>query len=344
MTNIDRIKSILEKVYGKYGTISGSGLWSPKPFADNKSRYLWTDAYGVIDFLNLFCLTQNEQYVNQARILIDSVHNTLGKNRDGKTRLGQSTEIQPTLGGLRIGKPENEGPSMDQDGQYYHYLTKWMFALNRMTFVTKDQKYNRWAVDLVKSVHPHFVEKSDQGKPIRMFWKMSIDLSGPLVRSMGGLDPYDGYTTYKIVAKSAENPSVLDSEISDMKVFVDNLYESYSTRDSLDAGEALWLSSWFPEELWAKRGFKVATNCVNHLWENGEFEGSQRHRLAFREFGTTIGVQIHSELMTKHNWSKRVEKLNEFWLPNLYERDCDITPVMYCASLFPGLLDPNFTI
>ena len=59
----------------------------------------------------------------QAESLVQEVHNTLGKTRDGSTRLGPATDKQPTLGGMRIGKPDPEGSS-DGDGQYFHYLTK----------------------------------------------------------------------------------------------------------------------------------------------------------------------------------------------------------------------------
>ncbi len=86
---------------------------------------------------------------------------------------------------------------MNGDGQYYHYLTKWMFALNRMGKVTGEKHYNDWGVDLAKSIHPHFV-KNVHGS-LRMFWKMSIDLQRPLVNSEGGLDPYDGYAMYRIL-------------------------------------------------------------------------------------------------------------------------------------------------
>lgn len=82
---------------------------------------------------------------------------------------------------------------MDQDGQYYHYLTKWMFALNRMTLVTGQPHYNAWAMELAKAAHKGFVKDG------RMFWKMSIDLKKPVVNSEGGLDSYDGLTMYKIL-------------------------------------------------------------------------------------------------------------------------------------------------
>lgn len=48
---------------------------------------------------------------------------------------------------MRIGKEDPEGTS-DGDGQYYHYLTKWMVALNRMSLAKGDPKYNKWAIQV----------------------------------------------------------------------------------------------------------------------------------------------------------------------------------------------------
>jgi hypothetical protein len=45
----------------------------------------------------------------------------------------------------------------DGDGQYFHYLTKWAFALAAMTQATGDTKYLSWALELVQRVHPAFV-------------------------------------------------------------------------------------------------------------------------------------------------------------------------------------------
>ena len=50
----------------------------------------------------------------------------------------------------------------------------------------------------VAAVHPKFVYNQDSDRP-RMYWKMSIDLSRPAVRSEGNLDPFDGYVTYKLL-------------------------------------------------------------------------------------------------------------------------------------------------
>ncbi len=108
-------------------------------------RYLWTDAFAVCTCLGIFCQTQDAAWRDLALRLVDQVHHTLGRYRDDGLESGwisglsaQDGEIHPTAGGLRIGKslPErridegyNERLEWDRDGQYFHYLTKWMHAL-----------------------------------------------------------------------------------------------------------------------------------------------------------------------------------------------------------------------
>lgn len=106
-----------------------------------------------------------------------------GHDRRGRNRLGQATAEHPLLGGLRIGK-EHEEEHPDGDGQYFHYLTKWMFALNRMSLATSNPAFNAQAVELAQAVFPHFVTKRDSDRP-RMYWKISIDMSKPVVSSEG---------------------------------------------------------------------------------------------------------------------------------------------------------------
>jgi hypothetical protein len=110
--------------------------------AENPKRYLWTDAFAVCNFLELFQRTGDQQYRHCATKLIDQVHRVLGRYRDDDLRRGwisglddERRRYQPTVGGLRIGKPLsergadeaiNERLEWDRDGQYFHYLTKWV--------------------------------------------------------------------------------------------------------------------------------------------------------------------------------------------------------------------------
>src|SRR6185369_2766753 len=97
-------------------------------------------------------------------------------------------ERHPTRGGLRIGKPLPErrsGEPMDErlewerDGQYFHYLTKWMHALDQVTRATGQPLFNRWARELAQTAYRAFTYKPQDGEPRQMYWKLSIDLSRP---------------------------------------------------------------------------------------------------------------------------------------------------------------------
>ncbi|RLB26222.1 MAG: hypothetical protein DRG87_13245, partial [Deltaproteobacteria bacterium] len=135
-------------------------------------RYLWTDAFAVCNFLGLSHHTHDKHYTRLALRLVDQVHAVLGRHREDDPRSGWISglddlegTLHPTKGGLRIGKelnerspddPFNERAEWDRDGQYYHYLTKWMHALNRVSRVTGDLKYNTWAIELAKTAHAGF--------------------------------------------------------------------------------------------------------------------------------------------------------------------------------------------
>jgi uncharacterized protein YyaL (SSP411 family) len=165
------------------------------------TRYLWTDAFAVCNLLGFYRSTNNKKHLNDAISLVDQVHAVLGQHRpdDAQGRTGWISGLDasagrkpPTRGGLRIGKPRNERQvsqapderlEWEQDGQYFHYLTKWMHALDAMSRVTGNKMYNDWAIELAQSVHAHFVYEpgggaihTTKGPSKRMFWKMSIDL------------------------------------------------------------------------------------------------------------------------------------------------------------------------
>jgi len=119
-------KAAMEQVYGPFNeTLDTISDWQAPALHPKSSRYLWTDAFAVINFITLSKLATSvpeaDLWKRRAERLIQSVHDTLGRSRDGSRRLKGATEEEPLLGGLRIGKEDEQGP--DQDGQYHHYLT-----------------------------------------------------------------------------------------------------------------------------------------------------------------------------------------------------------------------------
>ena len=107
-------------------------------------------------------------------------------------------EKHPTKAGLRIGKemperredqPYHEQEEWNRDGQYFHYLTRWVSALLEAHRESGEEKYATWAAELLLTSEKFIYRKGNQ---LRMYWKMSTDLSRPLVFSMGAHDPLEG--------------------------------------------------------------------------------------------------------------------------------------------------------
>ena len=283
-------------------------------------RYLWTDAFAVCNFLGLYQETRDDKFKDLALQLVEQVHQTLGRHRGDDPRTGwisgldeEQGKKHPTRGGLRIGKqlqergpdvPFDESLEWDRDGQYYHYLTKWMHALNRVSKVTGDIKYNTWAVELAKTAHARFVYASRHGGPKKMYWKMSIDLSRPLVPSMGQHDSLDGFVTYnelqaataKRREESVEND--LKAEILDMVHIGQG--RSWVTDDPLGIGGLLFDACRVAQLI--ARGNLEQTDLLETLLDSSLIglesfvkDNSLRvpvhYRLAFRELGMSIGLR-----------------------------------------------------
>src|SRR5881394_2926993 len=136
-------------------------------------RYLWTDAFAVCNLLGLARATGETRHRDLALALIYQVHHVLGRHRDDDTRTGWISglsdadgERHPTRGGLRIGKklPErgpddafDERAEWDRDGQYFHYLTRWMHALAQTAQTTSEPQFILWAQELAIAAHRGFV-------------------------------------------------------------------------------------------------------------------------------------------------------------------------------------------
>lgn len=315
--NGDRIKARAkaERIMLDFGHLTGLDGQ-----ANQSRRYLWTDAFAVCCYLELFCQTENELYRDLVLRLVDQVHHTLGRHRPDDPRQGwisgledEEGERHPTIGGLRIGKSQNERCSAepfddrlewDRDGQYYHYLTKWMHALNCVSRVTGDPAYWRWAMDLARAAHRSF----RYGKE-RMYWKMSIDLSRPLVASMGQHDPLDGYVTYCELEAGGEDfhnaPSIdLKEEISEMAGICRKI--SLPTSDPLGIGGLLFDGSRIAQLMMLGSAIdgslleRVLGSALVGLEAYASMRDLDRpagHRLAFRELGLSIGLSAVEEMV-----------------------------------------------
>jgi hypothetical protein len=289
----------IDYVTGKLRWMEAEGIWP------NGLRYLWTDAFGLVLYLSLYEETRDAKYLERAHRLVEEVYRVLGRHR-----------------GLRIG----EEP--DRDGQYFHYLAMWIYALT--CFGRIDSGYREEAIKLVKDIHPAFVIPG-----YGVIWKMEEDLSAPYPGyGLGAMDAYDGYVAYRLLA-----PNRLAAEIRDMSQLIEATYRSLTIDQDLGLGMMLWLSHFFPRERWAKEQADASLVTLQRLWINppGYFcrqTGWRQMKFGFTNYGVSLGLQ------SANVWPERVEMLNRFFHSYRSHDEYDtnsITHVMACTSHFPGL-------
>jgi hypothetical protein len=354
-------------------------------------RYLWTDAFAVCNYLELYRQTGEQNDLQLALQLVDQVHITLGKHRKDSGHSGwlsgldeEEARLHPTMGGLRIGKhlnelqpgePFDERLEWDRDGQYFHYLTKWMHALNCVSRVTGKGIYNQWALELARAVHAAFTYTPPMGGMKRMYWKMSIDLSRPLVDSMGQHDPLDGLITYqqleataKRFPETAETPG-LKAEIEDMTAMCAG--GNWATEDPLGIGGLLTDAYRLVQLIDTYQLHETARlESVLQDIEPGlqafvmqsPLNLPAEHRLAFRELGLAIGLhtidkmqkiieqrpdnftnadQLRSMLTNLFRFNPVQEFIKNFWLDpshrsvNSWLEHADINNIMLATCLAP---------
>jgi hypothetical protein len=320
------ISEIMEQFACRTG-LSSSGHLS--------QRYLWTDAFAVCNFLGLYRHTGRDKYRQFALDLVDQVHETLGKHRKDDPRTGWISGLKeaegrqhPAIGGLRIGKELGERKreqayderlEWDRDGQYYHYLTKWMHALHQISELTEDPVYNLWACELARTAHRAFVHRLSSGAAKRMYWKMSIDLTYPLIPSMGHHDPLDGFVTYhelnRLLARQSGTAAPFDlaDEIADLTDMCRQT--DWTTDDPLGIGGLLFdacriLQMKTDQDGLDDHGLLPAlldSSCggLKIFLARKSLKSQVDARLAFRELGLAIGLRavakMHALLDNKTN-------------------------------------------
>lgn len=286
-------------------------------------RYLWTDAFAVCNYLTFYRQTGEPSFLQQAITLVDQVHRILGQHRRDSVHSGwisglseEQAQLHPTRGGLRIGKkrderkvnePADDMLEWEQDGQYFHYLTKWMHALNCVSRATGKTIYNQWAMELARIAHSKFVYTSSADGTKRMYWKMSIDLSRPLVTSMGQHDPLDGLITYRQLQATAEHYAGVQTETSAeliLKTQIEDMFAmgvgcNWVSNDALGIGGLL---SDAYRLLQIDSRPLLETTSVEDLLQDIEYSlrafftysplnRPAEYRLGFRELGLAIGLQ-----------------------------------------------------
>ena len=272
----------------------------------NGLRYLWTDAFGVILLVSLRNALADDRFLKDAEWVVNEVDRVLGRSP-----------------GIRIG----EEP--DRDGQYYHYLAMWLFALTRLGQVKRE--YCDKAVELARAIHPRFVIPG-----VGVVWKMCEDLSGPYPGfDFGALDPFHGLVVYRLLDSEA-----LQQEIAEMQALVEQFYRGLYVTQDLGLGMLLWMSHFLPREPWATILHERSLATLDGMWIDppGYFcrePSLPRVTFAFTNYGVSVGLQA----VDAH--PDRVARLNCFFESYRSGDEYDtnaITHVMACSSLFPGEL------
>lgn len=317
-------------------------------------RYLWTDAYAVHACLALHRRLPDDEWLAAALRLVDQVHRVLGRHRSDDARSGWISGLDeaegarhPAVGGLRIGKPLPErtprdpldpGLEWDRDGQYFHYLTRWIGALDAVAIAVPDGPYARWATELVHTAVTRFLARDAHGRSRGLYWKMSIALDRPLVPSTGQHDPLDGLATLAGLAGvgrgAIEHP--LAGEIS---VLVELCrVGSWASDDALGIGGLVSATCRLAR-------IRAADGPAAHLVPGSILERANRdaerslrrldvatfenapaeRRLAFRELGLAIGLgeverlaalpDGHRHVESEEGPIQRVRQALERWTP-----------------------------
>jgi hypothetical protein len=275
----------------------------------NGKRYLWTDAFGVVLLISLYHELNRDEFLNEAEWVVAEVERVLGRRR-----------------GFRIGE------AADRDGQYFHYLAMWIYALTRLGRVIP--RYRAKAVHLVKDIHSAFVVP---GRGVH--WKMLEDLSAPYPGfGIGALDPFHGYVVYRLLDEAA-----LGDEVRQLELIVERSYRNLVITQDLGLGMMLWLTRFFPREEWARVQRQRSLTMLDRMWIEppGYFCREPEIptiKFAFTNYGVSIGLQAVDA------WPERVARLNLFFenyrSGDEYDRDA-ITHVMACVSSFAGEFIPR---
>ncbi len=271
----------------------------------NGLRYLWTDAFGVVLLASLADELQQEKYLAQAELLVDDVYRVLGRDR-----------------GIRIGE------AADRDGQYFHYLAMWMYALS--VLARFDSKYRDLGIELVRQTHERFVVP---GRGV--IWKMQEDLSDVYPGyGFGALDALDGYVSYRCLDELA-----LGDEIAEMRQLISLSVPQLVVTQDLGIGMMLWMTHFFPDEEWAQIQRPRCLKILDEMWnEDGYFIRDPRlpHvKIAFTNYGVSLGLQA---IDASADRVARINRFFETWRSNdEYDREA-ITHVMACTAHFPGLM------
>ena len=249
-------------------------------------------------------------------------------------------------------------------------LTKWIHALCEAAFITGKEDYARWALELAETAFRGFARRSESGAVMGVYWKMSTDLSRPLVLATGLHDALDGFITFEetrhtIASTSSRSAAALNPAVESLSALCQ--HASWTTEDPLGLGGLLFDAC---RLIQLRRGRgrdvrllkEILDSCHEGfamLLASHYFNRPAAHRLAFRELGLAIGlcaVPIIAELAAKDSGvpglassiepllqhERLYDEIVTFWLTHAQHPDeqwhehRNINEVMLATALTPN--------
>lgn len=368
----EQARALMQGFAKRTGLLGDSG--------DRTRRYLWTDAFAVLNFLALTTLdsaSDNPQdnvqsFGKLAMRTINQVHFYLGQFAANDPRHGWISGLEgdngrehPTVAGLRIGKKMTErkeseryDPALEwqRDGQYYHYHTRWIMTLLKASQYFNDQQLAVWAAELSLAGSRFITEQHGLGPA--MCWKMSVDLTRPLVPAMGAHDPLEGLLCALQAHHQTEQFSQeFSSYIKQLQQLCERSH--WATDDALGIGcllvnvvRATELQTYcqLPASVQPGALLKAAEqglNTVHHAFAHNRAAG---HRLAFRDCGLSLGLRVlqgNLAFLNEHDTAPQfgaaiwqlADDIEAFWLDKQHQQAAtfkdhlDINEVSLAASL-----------
>mmetsp|Transcript_45784 Transcript_45784/g.115257 ORF Transcript_45784/g.115257 Transcript_45784/m.115257 type:complete len:360 (-) Transcript_45784:302-1381(-) len=344
---VDRrlVPEALRLMESVYGPLQADTFPRPMPAgeagacANGQRRYLWTDAFGVINLVSLAAASESEQeaqgFMAAALKLVTTVHQSLGRP-SSPTHPMKPLSRPPSdpnsleFVGLRIGKVHTRTPTdygMNYDGMYWHYIDKWLLALVRVgePFL---------AAEVAQDVFPHFFDETHKG----MRWKLSVD--GTPAKGLSSTSPSDdnltALITFSLIAfachkKSPTCPPVLTPELAALRASL-SAYRPRVTDDPLGWGLEALFDQWLAGRPRQRQLAALAPCALNPA----------HFSLPFRLYGALIGARISPDLadpsltdrlVAKALNHQRVQDAHEF------EEHSAINRVMLASALLaPGAL------
>lgn len=177
-----------------------------------------------------------------------------------------------------------------------------------------------------------------------------MDLSRFQSRGEGNLDPINGLVTYRLLQQTCGDSRVLQDEIGDYQRAVDQKWKAYTSSDTLDLGMALWAAHWYSgQEEWSKGLADAALRDMRIVFHETHYlEVPIAQRLAFREFGTCLGIGVYpthdlqlvaSQIIAAWKEAGRVPTPTR--IPELESLE-PIDLVMYATATCPGAFQKDY--